>query len=694
MSLLEFADLRGIAPAELTEAQAKEELACLAKELKEHDKRYYQDDAPIISDAEYDALWDRNAEIEKRFPQLKRADSPSDKVGAAPAAKFGKVKHSVPMLSLGKAHTEEEIADFIDRIRRFLNLDENQTVELFCEPKIDGASFAARYENGKLKQASTRGDGVVGEDITENIKQIKDFPLELKGDFPKTLEVRGEVFMHHDDFRALNKQQEEAGEEPFANPRNAAAGSLRQLDKNVTAERPLQYYIYGWGEFSSPIEATQSAMMKRLRSFGFAVVDGVLLENMASVMGYYNDLLPKRAQLNFDIDGTVYKVNRLDWQERLGAVSRSPRWAIAHKFPAEQAKTILESIDIQVGRTGTLTPVARLKPITVGGVVVSNATLHNADEIERKGVNIGDIVTVQRAGDVIPQIVNAERTANSKPYTFPTHCPACGSIAVREEGEAATRCTGGLICPAQTVERLKHFVSRDAFDIEGLGEKQIELFIKTGLIKTPADIFTLEHHRSTIAEWEGYGEKSLHNLFASIEQRRTVPLHRLIFALGIRHVGQATAKLLAQAYQTYDAFEKAMIEAADQNSEAYHHILSMDGIGEKVAASIIEFFHEPHNREVLTKLKAILTVEAAEPPDTDSPVSGKTVVFTGTLTTMTRQEAKAGAESRGAKVAGSVSSKTDYVIAGEEAGSKLKKATELGVKVLSEAEWNSLIGRK
>ncbi len=680
-------------PDELTSEEAALELARLSKEIGKHDKLYYQEDAPVISDAEYDRLFKRNEDIEKIFPELIREDSPTQRVGAAPVEKFKKVKHTVPMLSLQKAFTEEDVKDFLESVQRFLGLDENEEIELFAEPKIDGTSFSARYEKGKYVLGSTRGDGFEGEDVTANLATI--LPRQLKSGAPDVLEVRGEVFLTHEKFKKLNEEREREGEAIFANPRNAAAGSLRQLDSSITASRGLSYYIFGWGEESKELATTQSETLNKIIKLGSfnsnqhcSVINS---KNFYKLFSYYNKILSIRAKLDYDIDGTVYKINRLDWQEKLGAVSRSPRWAIAHKFPAEQAKTILEKIEIQVGRTGALTPVARLKPITVGGVVVSNATLHNQDEIERKSIHVGDLVTIQRAGDVIPQVVAAERTKDSKPYKFPTHCPVCGSIAIREEGEAVTRCTGGLICEAQALERLRHFVSRGAFDIEGLGEKQIQKFWEENLIREPADIFKLHEHQEKIKLWEGFGEKSVSNLISAIDSRRNISLARFIFALGIRHVGEATARLFAENYLTFENWRKAMTEAADKTSKAYEELLSIDGVGEVMVEEIIGFFSEKHNNNLLDKLVAELKIQKAEPRRADSPVSGKTVVFTGTLNTLTRDAAKAGAAALGAKVAGSVSSKTDYVVAGDDAGSKLKRAKELGVTILTEQEWLNLI---
>jgi DNA ligase (NAD+) len=691
--LFEYHDTKSIAPEKLSEAEAKDELARLATEIAKHDKVYYQDDAPSISDGEYDALRQRNMAIEQLFPGLVREDSPSNRVGSTPSEKFAKVEHSVPMLSLGNAFSEEDLSDFVDRIRRFLNLDE--VVALFCEPKIDGLSFSARYEKGVFVLGATRGDGATGENITENLLTLKGFPKQLTGECPDVLEVRGEVYMSHKDFAGLNKAREAEGKALFANPRNAAAGSLRQLDAGITASRKLEYFVYGWGELSEDLAETQSASIERLASLGFVTNErNILCQSVEEVMAFYQGIFEERPELPYDIDGTVYKVDRLDWQERLGFISRSPRWAVAHKFPAEQAKTVIESIHIQVGRTGALTPVAYLKPVTVGGVVVSRATLHNRDEIERKDIREGDTVTIQRAGDVIPQVVAVDekkRPSGSQPYDFPETCPVCGSHAIREAGEVIMRCTGGLICEAQLVERLKHFVSRDAFDIDGLGEKQILLFWEKKLIQSPADIFTLSQHEAEIRTWEGWGDKSVDNLLAALEKRKAIGLDRFIFALGIRHVGQATAKMLAYAYGAFDPFYAAMKAAQDAESEAFQELLNMDGVGLKMAEAIVGFFEEEHNQAMLEQLLKSVTPTALEQKKMDTPVAGKTVVFTGSLEKMTRSEAKVRAESLGAKVSGSVSQKTDYVVAGADAGSKLKKAKELGVDVLSEDAWLTLI---
>lgn len=691
----------------LSEAQAASELERLAGEIAHHDALYYQNDAPEISDADYDALRVRNAAIEQRFPKLVRPDSPSQRVGAAPSDGFSKVRHSVPMLSLGNAFEDEDIAEFVARIRRFLKLAEDTALEITAEPKIDGLSISLRYEKGQLVEAATRGDGAEGENVTANVRTIKQIPHHLKGkNVPDVFEVRGEIYMSHADFAALNAAQAAVGAKVFANPRNAAAGSLRQLDATITASRPLAFFAYSWGEVVALPADTQAGVVAAMERWGLPVNPLMsVCEGAAALLAYYRGLGEKRATLGYDIDGVVYKVNRLDLQERLGFVSRAPRWAIAHKFPAEQAMTVLNGIDIQVGRTGALTPVAKLQPVTVGGVVVSNASLHNEDEIVRKDVRIGDTVVVQRAGDVIPQIVRVvteKRPVSAEPFVFPHVCPACGSHAVREvdektgEMDAVRRCTGGLICPAQRVERLKHFVSRNAFDIEGLGEKSVQEFYDAGLIATPPDIFTLAERNAgfdlPIEQREGWGKQSVGKLFAAIEARRKISLDRFIFALGVRHIGETTARVLARAYGSMDAFATAMAAAQNIESEAYQELGNIDGIGKVVADALIEFFGEPHNVEVVDRLLAYVTPTPLERVATDSPIAGKTVVFTGTLERLTRSEAKAQAERLGAKVAGSVSAKTDYVVAGAEAGSKLKKAVELGVQVLSEDEWIALIG--
>jgi DNA ligase (NAD+) len=690
-----------IAVDKLTEAQAKAELARLAAELARHDKLYYQKDAPEISDAAYDALRKRNLAIESRFPALIRPDSPSLRVGAAPAAAFGKVRHALPMLSLDNAFEEQDVRDFADRIRRFLGLKPEQAIELVAEPKIDGLSISLRYEKGRFVQGATRGDGETGEDVTTNLRTLDDIPNHLKGrDAPDVLEVRGEVYMQRADFLKLNERRAKDEEPLFANPRNAAAGSLRQLDPKITAKRPLRFFAYALGEVSAVVARSHWDLLARLRHWGFHVNPlAKLCDSVDGVLEFYRGIADKRAALGYEIDGVVYKVDRFDWQERLGMVSRAPRWAIAHKFPAEQARTKLRDITIQVGRTGTLTPVAELEPVTVGGVVVSRATLHNEDEIKRKDVRIGDTVIVQRAGDVIPQIIGvvlSERPKRTQEYEFPHKCPVCGSKAVRVEGEVARRCTGGLVCAAQVVERLRHFTSRNAFDIEGLGWERVEAFHQDGLIKVPGDIFRLKNHANAIREREGWGEKSVEKLLSAIEARRKISLERFIYALGIRQVGEATAKLLARHYRTLETWRKSMEAAVkDSDGDAAHELDAISQIGPSVAADILAFFAEAHNRETLDDLNRVgVEVEAAAAPAraANSPVAGKTVVFTGTLETMTRPEAKARAEQLGANVTESVSKRTDYVVAGAEAGSKATKAKALGVTMLSEQDWLKLIG--
>ncbi len=708
-----------IAVEDLTERQAGREHARLEAEIKQHDEAYYQKDAPTVSDADYDALRQRYEQIEEKFPDLKTLDSLSRKVGATPARGFAKVRHAVPMLSLQNAFADEDVAEFVGRIRRFLNLKEDEPVVFTAEPKIDGLSMSLRYEGGELVTGATRGDGAEGEDVTANIKMLKEVPQQLKGkNIPAVCEIRGEVYMTKAAFLELNKRQAEAGEQLYVNPRNTAAGSLRQKDPSITASRPLHFFAYSWGEMSEMPADTQSGMLKWLKSAGFQT--NPLWRTCKSVdemLAFHRDIGLERAALDYDIDGVVYKLDRLDWQQRLGFVSRSPRWAIAHKFAAEQATTILRAIEIQVGRTGALTPVAKLEPVTVGGVVVQNASLHNEDYIKGIGndgnpirggtdIRIGDMVTIQRAGDVIPQIVDVvldKRPKSAKPYAFPTVCPACGSHAVREEDEAVKRCTGGLICPAQQVERLRHFVSRDAFDIEGFGEKQVQAFHADGLVMEPADIFTLPERdrRSTkkLVEREGHGETSVRNLFAAIDARRTVALNRLIYALGIRHIGATNARLLALHYGTVEALRAAALaavppsgEKGDKGNDAWQELNSTEGIGPVVAAAVVEFMQEPRNREALDRLLRELNVIALEKPRGDSPVAGKTVVFTGALEKMTRDEAKAMAERLGAKVAGSVSKKTDYLVAGPGAGSKLAEAKKHGVATLTEDEWFELVG--
>jgi DNA ligase (NAD+) len=710
-----------IAVEALTEKQAKAEHARLEGEIRKHDEAYYQKDAPTVSDADYDALRRRYEAVETKFPELRTLESLSRKVGAAPARGFAKVRHTVPMLSLQNAFSAEEVADFVGRIRRFLNLTADEPLDFTAEPKIDGLSMSLRYQNGELVTAATRGDGYEGEDVTANVKTIKEIPHQLKGrKIPAVCEIRGEIYMTKVAFLALNKRQAEAGGQVFANPRNSAAGSLRQKDASITASRPLHFFAYSWGEIEDKASDKQSGMIEWLDRIGFKTNPSwKVVRSVEEMLAFHRDIETRRATLDYDIDGVVYKLDRLGWQERLGFVSRSPRWAIAHKFAAERATTVLRGIDIQVGRTGALTPVAKLEPVTVGGVVVQNASLHNEDYIKGIGsdgepirggtdIRIGDTVVVQRAGDVIPQIVEVvpdKRPKGAKPYEFPTKCPACGSHAVREEGEAVRRCTGGLICPAQQVERLRHFVSRAAFDIEGLGEKQVQAFFDEGLIMEPSDIFTLKARDARaakkLAEREGYGEVSVRNLFDAIDNRRTISLNRLIYALGIRHIGETNARLLARHFGSMQALQDAARAAeapsgtkGDKGNDAWQDLNATEGIGSVVAEAVVEFFKEPRNVDALDRLLDEIDVEPVEAVKANSPVAGKTVVFTGSLEKMTRDEAKAMAERLGAKTAGSVSKKSDYVVAGPGAGSKLTKAKEFGVEVLTEDEWFKLIGEQ
>ena len=695
------ADAAALPVAKLGRDQAVAELARLATEIARHDRLYYVEDAPEISDAEYDRLWRRNADIEARFADLRRPDSPGLRLGAPPSEAFAKVTHGRPMLSLGNAFDAADVREFFQRVRRFLGLAEDAPVALVGEPKIDGLSATARYQRGRFVRGATRGDGRVGEDITANLRTVRDLPLLLAGAaVPDVLEVRGEVYMMSGDFLALNAEREAAGEPVFANPRNAGAGSLRQLDSRVTARRKLHFFAYAWGEVSAPFAGAYWEALERFQRWGFCV--NPLARRCAGVdeaLALYDEIAARRSELPYEIDGVVYKGDRLDWQDRLGMVSRAPRWAIAFKFPAERAETVLREIAIQVGRTGALTPVAKLDPVEVGGVTVSRASLHNEDEIARKDIREGDTVVIQRAGDVIPQVIEvvvAKRPPGSAPYRYPRVCPECGSAAAREEGEVVRRCTGGLICPAQAVERLRHFVGRDAFDIEGLGERQIAAFWQDGLIKEPADIFTLRKRNGIfdppIEERDGWGEKSAENLFNAIDARRHIELDRFIYALGIRQVGQTTARLLARNYGTLAAWRAAMTAAADREGAAYADLVNIDAIGPKVAEDILAFFAEPHTRAVLDDLAAVVEVEEFAAPEGASPLAGKTVVFTGGLVTMTRAEAKARAEALGAKVAGSVSRNTDFVVVGSDAGSKAQKARDLGVQTLAEAEWLALAG--
>jgi DNA ligase (NAD+) len=694
-----------LAVEEMTERQAGREHARLEPEIKGHDERYYQKDAPTVSDAEYDALRRRYEAIEARFPNLRTLDSLSRKVGAAPARGFAKVRHAVPMLSLGNAFSEGDVADFVARIRRFLNLKEGEKLVFTAEPKIDGLSMSLRYQNGKLVSAATRGDGAEGEDVTANIKTMKEVPNELKGkNIPTVCEVRGEVYMTKAAFLDLNRKQAEAGKQLYVNPRNTAAGSLRQLDPAVTASRPLHFFAYAWGEMSEMPAETQSGMLKWLKSAGFQTNPlWKLCSSSEELLAFHRDIGDERAKLEYDIDGVVYKVDRLDWQARLGFVSRTPRWAIAHKFAAEKASTLVRDIEIQVGRTGALTPVAKLEPVTVGGVVVQNATLHNQDEIERLGVRIGDTVTIQRAGDVIPQVVGVveDKPRGAEAYHFPKKCPCLlktdvvrESIAGGEQG-ARAHCTGEFACPFQRIQHLMHFVSRRAFDIEGLGEKQIEMFYEQGWVKEPADVFTIaaRDHKIKLREVEGYGETSVRNLYEAIEARREISLERFIYALGIRHVGETTAVALARGYGSWQAFHDAALKVVDGDEETRAEMDALDQIGDTVIDAIADYFGESHNRKAVERLVEQVKIRDAERPRADSAVAGKTVVFTGSLEKMTRDEAKAMAERLGAKVSGSVSKKTDYVVAGPGAGSKLAEAKKHGVAVLSEDDWFKLVGK-
>ncbi|MGE0503003.1 MAG: NAD-dependent DNA ligase LigA [Rhizobiaceae bacterium] len=724
---------------QLTQVEAVAELKRLATEIAFHDERYHAEDDPLISDAEYDALRRRNLAIEQRFPDLVRDDSPSRRVGAAISEKFGKVTHAVPMLSLDNAFADEDVVDFLARIRRFLRLDTEAKIAITAEPKIDGLSLSLRYEAGRLVTAATRGDGAVGENVTANARTVADIPNVLTGDFPDVLEVRGEVYMGHADFAELNRRNAEAGRQTFANPRNASAGSLRQLDTSITASRPLRFFAYTWGEVSEMPAVTQMGMVEAFSSYGFRVNPLMkLFDDVDGLLGHYRAIEAARSTLGYDIDGVVYKVDDLKLQDRLGFVSRSPRWAIAHKFPAEKATTVLTAIDIQVGRTGAMTPVARLQPVTVGGVVVTNATLHNEDYIkgigndgqpirEGRDIRVGDTVIVQRAGDVIPQILDVmldKRPKDATAYEFPVVCPACGSHAVREDGEAVRRCTGGLICPAQAVERIRHFVSRNAFDIEGFGEKYAQLLFDNGLVKTPADIFRLKDRvealkAAVLRQREAQAQereaksgskrkaslsedkrtfKEVDNLLAAIEDRRRIDVTRFVYALGIRHIGETNAKRLARHFLSFEALMRTATEAeipeGKTGDPAWEEINNINGIGATVAEAVVAFFDEGHNLEAVAALLEEVTPVDEEPVgEVDSPVAGKTVVFTGSLERMSRDEAKAMAEKLGAKVAGSVSKKTDLVVAGPGAGSKLKQATDLGIEVIDENQWFERVGR-
>ena len=692
---------RSKSPQKLSFDAASVEHARLGAEIAEHDRRYHGEDSPLISDADYDALRRRYDELEAAFPALGDGQSLSRKVGAAPSEKFAKARHAVPMLSLGNIFADEEVEEFCARVRRFLALSDDAPLDVVAEPKIDGLSCSIRYEDGELVQAATRGDGYEGENVTANVRTIDAIPRRLDG-APGIFEARGEVYMRHSDFAALNGRQAEDGKPLFANPRNAAAGSLRQLDPRITATRPLAFFAYAWGEVSKPFATTQLGAIQAMERFGLPVNPLTKLCRSADEMlAHYRAIEARRADLGYDIDGVVYKINELAFQERLGFVSRSPRWATAHKFPAERATTTVLAIEINVGRTGALTPIARLNPVTVGGVVVSNATLHNEDEIARKDVRVGDKVIVQRAGDVIPQILEVvldKRPERSEPYKFPRICPICGSAALREidektgEADVVRRCTGRLVCAAQAVEGLKHFCSRNAFDIEGLGDKQIELFFKTGRIRTPADIFTLQARDGDgappLREWEGFGETSARNLFAAIEARRKIVFNRFLYALGIRHVGETNARRLARHFG-----DLAALRAAARAPNALEVFGDIEGIGRVVAEAVVDFFVEPHNEAAIDALLAQISIEPMEAIARGHPLAGKTVVFTGALERMTRDEAKAVAERLGAKVSGSISARTDLVVAGPGAGSKLTKARELGVETVDEEEWLRRAGR-
>ena len=681
-------------PSEMDAAAAAAELAALAAAIGFHDRRYHGEDDPVISDADYGALVARNRALEAAFPDLIRDDSPSRRVGAPAAAGFGKVRHARPMLSLNNGFSDEDITDFVTRVRRFLSLADNAPLAFTAEPKIDGLSLSLRYESGRLVRAATRGDGAEGEDVTANVRMVDAVPARLTGMPPDILEVRGELYMDRADFLALNAAQQETGGKIFANPRNAAAGSLRQKDPAVTASRRLRFFAYSLGEISAPLADTHMQSLEVLAAMGFSINPlSRRCNDVGALLATYAGIGAARGDLGYDIDGVVYKVDRHDYQARLGQVARAPRWALAHKFPAEQAETILNAIDIQVGRTGALTPVARLEPITVGGVVVSNATLHNEDEIRRKDIRVGDHVVIQRAGDVIPQVVRVitdARPADSAAFVFPDHCPECGAPATRATGEAVRRCTNSLECPAQRLEWLKHFVSRDAFDIEGLGARQIDQFVALGWVRRPADIFRLAERRDDLAALDGYGETSITNLLAAIEARREIGFERFIFALGIRQVGQATARILALHFMTPEAMLAALSPQADIEASTTE-LVAIDQIGEAMVADLVGFFASESNRAAVEDLVAQLSVEPPERPSQDSAVSGKTVVFTGTLAGMSRAEAKARAESLGAKVSGSVSARTDYLVAGADAGSKARKAADLGVTVLDETSWLTLI---
>jgi DNA ligase (NAD+) len=704
-----------ISPSDLSVEQAIVELARLASLLTKANQDYYTDDAPKISDADYDRLKRRNAEIEARFPDLKHSESPTDQIGAPVSETFAKITHSVRMLSLGNAFNADDVADFVGRVRKYLGFRDSDQIAFTAEPKIDGLSLSLRYENGKLIQAATRGDGETGENVTNNARTIANIPLAIKN-APDVLEVRGEVYMSHTDFAALNQHQTEKGGKTFANPRNAAAGSLRQLDSNITRQRPLLFFAYAWGEVSEPLSDTQFGAINRLRTLGFSTNSLTKRHtSIAEMLDHYKTIEEQRATLGYDIDGVVYKVDDLTLQSRLGFRATTPRWAIAHKFPAEISHTTIEAIEIQVGRTGALSPVARLTPVTVGGVVVSNATLHNADYIagrDSKGalirdgrdLRVGDWVEIYRAGDVIPKVRDVDigrRDAKSAPYSFPKICPECGSDVIREEGDSVAYCAGGLICPAQAVEKLKHFVSRAAFDIEGLGAKQIEMFFADPQlpIKEPADIFTLQSRDAAnltkLKNRDGFGEKSATNLFAAITEKRNIPLNRLIFALGIRHVGETSAAMLARHYGSWPSFFVAVQQSQQKSGPSWDDLMAIDGLGAVMATALIDAFHTDVTKAAIERLVSHLDIQdVVAPAAINSPVAGKIVVFTGALEKMTRAEAKDRAETLGAKVSGSVSAKTDLVVAGPGAGSKATKAESLGVKIITEDEWLQLIAPK
>lgn len=702
-------DFSKLPVSELTASQAEDELSRLANVITAHDTAYYQNDAPVITDGEYDLLRQRNQKIEDRFPQLKREDSPSQKVGVTISSSFEKIQHAVPMLSLGNAFKNSDVYDFYSRIRRFIGFEEEQAINIVAEPKIDGLSVSLRYEDGSLIMAATRGDGQQGENVTSNVATINSIPKTIDHEVPKTLEVRGEIYIGHHDFHNLNEQRKSKGETPFANPRNAAAGSLRQLDSNITAERPLKIFTYAWGELSETIAETQMQFLENLESWQFPVNPlSQLCKNEEEAIGYYEKISDLRSKLDYDIDGIVYKVDRIDLQQRLGFISRAPRWAIARKFPAERAMTTLKKITVQVGRTGALTPVANLSPINVGGVVVSRATLHNADEIERKDIRVGDTVIVQRAGDVIPQIVEVvkeKRIENTEPFRFPEYCPECGSPTVRQHNQAVIRCTGGFICPAQKLEQLKHFVSRPALDIEGLGGKYIESFLAEGLINKPGDIFRLHENHDKLRNREGWGRKSVDNLIKAIEQRRNISLERFIYALGIPQVGLATARQLALHYESFNNWATSMLKAAMERltnpderkrselvGETFLKLCQIDGIGINMADDIVQFIGNTENFKIVEDLAFNLTItDFYKAQEFETTLLGKTIVFTGGLETTSRAEAKSIAESLGAKVTSAVSKNTDYVVVGSDPGSKAIKAQELGIPILNEQEWHTLI---